>query len=390
MGPVDRTARACPHFFERTPLMPDYGDYTLTQVQAAIQPGQPATMSEAGRVFAGVLADLRALSTEIPVEVGAVTTGDRAWTGPAAAALVAVVNGLVEFLDRVAQPLEPYGPALAGSGAALSTAQADLAQFSEEVAAYRAQMTAIGVISDDASIDAEARKILVILALAYQEAVLKLHPIPTSPQDATSVPGQRSEPRPRSGVQLPQLPAEPVLSLPDVSPLARAAFLAPGPMSVPTLGVHLGFPDPSTLLASYTGPVVTAPAVSGIPVGAMPEPLPGSGPLAGNGPSSPVTTMAGSVAVTGRASGPGAGSLGGSVAPQGLTTGPASLPSTLFAGPGDRRPGDRSPGFGPVLGRPEEEDDRQPGLPFVGDEDWTDDIGLTGAIGRTPPPRSGE
>ncbi|WP_405095603.1 hypothetical protein [Micromonospora sp. NBC_01412] len=376
--------------------MPDYGDYTLTQVQAAIQPGQPATMTEAGRVCAGVLADLRALSTEIPMEVRAVTTGDRAWTGPAAAALVAVVNGLVEFLDRVAQPLEPYGPALAGSGAALSTAQADLAQFSEEVAAYRAQMTAIGVVSDDASIDAEARKILVVLARAYQETVLKLHPIPTSPQDAKTVPGHGAEPRPRSGVYLPQSPVESVLSLPDLSPLARAAFLAPASMGVPTLGAHLSFADPSTLLASYTGPVVTAPTVSGIHVGTMPEPLAGSGPLAGNGPSAgggpsaPVTTMAGSVGVNRRASGSGAGNLGGSVAPQGLTAGPAPLPSTLFAGPGDRRPGDRSLRIGPVLGRPEEEGDRQPGLPFVGDEKWTDDIGLTGAIGRTPPPRLGE
>ncbi|MGW1060572.1 hypothetical protein [Micromonospora rubida] len=382
--------------------MPDYGDYTLTQVQAAIQPGQPATMTEAGRVCAGVLADLRALSTEIPMEVRAVTTGDRAWTGPAAAALVAVVNGLVEFLDRVAQPLEPYGPALAGGGAALSTAQADLAQFSEEVAAYRAQMTAIGVVSDDASVDAEARKILVVLARAYQETVLKLHPIPTSPQDAQTVPGHGAEPRPRSGVYLPQSPVESVLSLPDPSPLARAAFLAPASMGVPTLGAHLSFADPSTLLASYTGPVVTAPTVSGIHGGAMPEPLAGSGPLAGGGPlagngpsagggpSAPVTTMAGSVGATRRAPGPGTGSLGGSVAPQGLTAGPAPLPSTLFAGPGDRRPGDRSLRIGPVLGRPEDEDERRPGKPLVGDEEWTDDIGLTGAIGRTPPPRSGE
>ncbi|MBO4209022.1 hypothetical protein [Micromonospora echinofusca] len=95
--------------------MSNHGSYTFRQVQAAILPGRPATLSTAVRAE------------------------------------------LVSLLDCLALSFRAYGSVLTDSATALSRAQSELAQFAGDVGVYRAQMAAIGVGSDEASIDAEAR-----------------------------------------------------------------------------------------------------------------------------------------------------------------------------------------------------------------------------------------
>lgn len=172
--------------------MPNYGAYTFRQVQAAILPGRPATLLAAGRAMASVAKATRSLRIRLSAASRPVPVETRVPAGPGVV-LPDRLDELVSLLDCLALSLQAYESALTGSATALSRAQSELAQFAGDVAAYRAQMAAIGVGSDDASIDAEARKILETLASAYRDAIRDLRWMLLPPQGRTSDPPSGTE-----------------------------------------------------------------------------------------------------------------------------------------------------------------------------------------------------
>jgi hypothetical protein len=393
--------------------MPRYDGYTLDAVKQAIDPGKPDSLTTTAGQFDAAVEALRTLAEDIGQQASIIVGGESAaWSGPAAASFALAVDTLVARIAAAATTYAPYQPALAGASTALQNAQTLLGDLVDRAGRLRAAATTARTEALLEQIDERAATVLNDLAAAYTTALATI----TGDEDQVDDPADSSAEEVADGpieadLAGPDGLADETLSLdglaPDgVSPVGLSPLdLSPLDLSPLGLvpaglgnvdGLSLGSIDPSSHLAGL-------------------DPLPSSGLVLGRPSVSPLDTT-----LTGGAAGllPGAGVPPGAV-PGGLngaTRGlvgaaggaapgagvPPFMPLAPMGGmaPGGRRsttgrrtnPTPRGPAPVPaVIGRPDDKDRQQRRSNAVGDEQWDDDAGLRGAIGReqAPQPRRG-
>ncbi len=374
--------------------MPEYDAFTLADVSAAIEAGQPTSLSAAADAFAAVVTALTDLGRGITTRVNDVTSAEAPWEGRAASAFVQLTKSFVERIDAVAGAVRPYESAIDTAAATLTSAQDVLARYKASVATALAGMSAEAATALAPEIDAGARGILAQLAGAYRTATAALRDLTdnTSGEVDPSAGPREDEPPSIDGPLVdPELASgiDPLFSIDTSSLLGDDPLAAGVPGLIPVdLGggpqLSLGSIDPTTVLAGLD-PLPSPSLVLGgsLPSGPLTSPaldtsLTGGGlfaPLFGRSPATHLTT-----ATPPPTSPPAAPPAAGATRP------PIFPMSPLGVGPlgGMPRPMAGRIGGAPV--RPAEDDeDAERESTIVGDEEWNDDAGLSDAIGRDRP-----
>ena len=162
----------------------DYSGWTLDQVVAAINSGEPGSFDTAADAFKTVYANLTTLSTDIPPAVNAVVTPSGGpWSGPAAEAFKQVSTEYVAFINATMQILQPYEGAMRTAAQALRDAQSSIGAWVDAVKTYRTTTIASGGTPDEEAINAVARTYIVALANVYTQVAGQLHPVPENPME---------------------------------------------------------------------------------------------------------------------------------------------------------------------------------------------------------------
>lgn len=188
------------------PPVADFSTLTLDQVQAAVAPGEPKTMTTAGTTFDTVSKHLKDLSVDLNKAALDLAGGDGPWTGEGATAFSNFANRLATNIGGTGLTMGTYQGAMDHSAQALTDAKAEIDQlvkdFEKEVGEFEARVAANppgtlygpnNLTPEEAIQDLEeqyavlARKELTNLAKAYESSGISMRPVDPGAANPTPV-----------------------------------------------------------------------------------------------------------------------------------------------------------------------------------------------------------
>lgn len=387
-----------------------YDSSTLADVQRAIDPGVPASITAAGGEFATAVDVLTQLATDVQDQVTDVIGGDSApWSGPAADAFGSVITGFVARINGLAATYGRYQPALNPASAALQTAKDELNTLvAADTAARDAGPVQAAAVAE--AVNAAARQTLTTLAAAYTTALGALSRDPNR-EDPDGV--EESE-----GVDDGPEAALAGLDAADPASLDAADPAGLDPAVLAGIDADLGGLGPTAALSGLVpvdlgaGPQLALGSLDSTTFLAGLDPLPNPALVLGRGSPAPLTPIdtaltGGGLAGPAGIAGPGPGltpasHLTTTRTPATPPAAPPTPPSTArppflpmmpmgAVGPAGAASSRRTMPLAGAIGRPtnDEERDQERRTSLVGDEQWDDAAGLDGAIGRERSTRPG-